>query len=556
MATHFDTFLEYFYHREKTTPNEIYLRQPKGEQWIEYSWAEVGKQARSMVALLRARGLAPKSHIGLLSKNCAHWIIADLAILMGGYVSVPFYPNLTAQQLNEVMALSHIKALFVGKLETWVGNEHIPKSLEVITFPHYVGNAKIEGFNDWDTVVKEQEPITDAYVPSIDDLFTIIYTSGTTGTPKGVMLKYKSPKLLMENERKYGYFRLFESGKNEFFSYLPLNHIAERMIVEVASMLSGGRISFAESLDTFAKNLQDTQPTIFFAVPRIWTKFKLGILSKMPEKRLNFMLKVPVLSGIIRKKIKTGLGLSRCKTAASGAAPLPAATVDFFKKLDVHIQEVYGMTETCGGITLMPHDKFKAFTVGKPFKNCDVKIDPETGEITAKSAWNMEGYYGNPEKTAELFKDGYLHTGDRGELDSEGYLKITGRVKDTFKSAKGKYIIPAPIEWGFAKNNCIEQICVVGLGIPQPLALINLSEMGCACEKEEVIDSLLETLESVNADLPNYQKVHRIIVMEEPWTIDNGLLTPTLKIKRNVLDERFLKLYDDWYEQKERILFV
>ncbi len=552
----FNTFIEWFYHREKTTPDQVYLRQPKGDQWKEYTWGEVGKQARKIAAALKDMGLQKGDHIGLVSKNCAHWIIADTAILMGGYVGVPFYSTLSGKQLAEVIELSDVKALFVGKLEVWNDMKSgVPEGMPAISFPHYKGNDKVEGMIKWKDLLDKHKPIKDAHVPSPEDMFTIIYTSGTTGTPKGVMLNFKAIHHLLENERKYNYFNLFKAKNPRYFSYLPLNHIAEKNLIHIASMYTGGTVSFAENLASFPKNLSETSPTIFFAVPRIWTKFQMGILANMPEKKLDRLLKIPILSGIVKKKIRKKLGINDALSTVSGAAPLPVSLQKFFAKIDVLIQEVYGMTETCGGISVMPRTDIKQGTVGKPMHGADVTIDKDTGEIISAAPWNMMGYYKSPEKTNEVVVDGKLHSGDKGELTPDGYLKITGRVKDTFKSAKGKYIIPNPIEKGFTKNANIEQICVVGRGIPQPLAMICLSDDAKKKPKEEIAESLIKTMDTVNSEMPGYMHIHTLIVCGEPWSIENNMLTPTLKIKRNQVDDKYCDCYDGWYEDKEKVIW-
>ncbi len=550
------TLLDYFYEFEQSKANAVYLRQPVEGVWMTYTWAEVGSQVRRMAAALKALNLPPHSHIGILSKNCAHWIMADLAIMMSGHVSVPFYATLTGEQVEEVLTLSDTKVLFLGKLEHWETQKSgVAADVHCITLPHLHGNSKIEGYPTWDDLITQHEPLSVEYYPTLDDLYTIIYTSGTTGTPKGVMLTYGAVARLLENERQTNMLKLFEGEEKRFFSYLPLNHIAERNIVEAASIATGGSVSFVETLDSFAKNLKETQPTLFMAVPRIWTKFQLGILSKMPQKRLDFLLKIPVINKLISNKIKQGLGLDKANILLTGAAPMPAHLLDWYQRLGIIVQEVYGMTENTAGCTLMPAGGLKSGTVGKPLANVQIRIDEETGEVQTKSPWNMLGYYKAPEQTDEVLRDGWIYTGDQGEITSDGYLRLTGRVKDTFKTAKGKYVVPSPIEFKFAASNYIEQICVVGLGIPQPLALINLSEIAANVDQAEITESFESLLKTVNQSLENHEKIKKIVVITEPWSVENGILTPTLKIKRNVLDQNYKAKYDNWYEEKGIVLW-
>ena len=550
------TILESFYEFEQKKANEVYLNQPDGGVYKTYTWKEVGEQARRIANAIKSHGFPPKSNIGLISKNCAHWIITDLAIMMSGHVSVPFYSSLTADQLNEVLKISETKLLFVGKMDDWDSQKSgVPAELPCVSLPHLKGNSKVEGFTKWADLLAKHEPMTTEYYPTFEELFTIMFTSGTTGTPKGVMLTYGATAMLLEAEKQSNALKLYEGAEKRYFSYLPLNHIAERNLIEAGSMATGGSISFVESLETFAQNLQETRPTLFIAVPRIWTKFHLGILGKMPQKRLDLLLKIPVINNVIKKKIKAGLGLDQTRIILTGAAPMPTHLLTWYQKLGITIQEVYAMTENHGGATLMPANDIQSGSVGIALANSEIKIEPETGEVCTKAPWQMTGYYNAPEKTAEVIKDGWIHTGDQGELTKDGHLRLTGRVKDTFKTTKGEYIVPGPIEFQFVKSNFIEQICIVGLGIPQPMALVNLSEIATEFDKAEIEAEFNALLKEANSNLQNFEKVNKIIVMKEAWSVENGILTPTLKIKRNQLDKQYKVNYDEWFAEKANVLW-
>jgi long-chain acyl-CoA synthetase len=340
-----------------------------------------------------------------------------------------------------------------------------------------------------------------------------------------------------------------------FFSYLPLCHIAERNIVESASMATGGTVFFADTLDTFQKNLQAAMPTHFLAVPRIWTKFQLGILSKMPQSRLDVLLKIPFVKALIKGKIQKGLGLAEAKVILTGAAPMPASLLDWYKKLGITIREAYGMSENVGAHTMMPVDAVKSGTVGKPYNKVETRIDPDTGEIQMKAPWNTIGYYKEPILTESLLKNGWLCTGDMGEIDSEGYLKITGRVKDMFKSAKGEYIVPAPIENMLAVNPMIEQVCVAGAGLPQPVALVVLSEIGKSIPRDVLVEGLEQTIKQVNGNFKTYEALKKVIVVKDAWTVENNLLTPTMKIKRNVVEALYKSKMETWIDLDETVIF-
>ncbi|MGB2404631.1 MAG: AMP-binding protein, partial [Flavobacteriaceae bacterium] len=407
-----------FYEWEKRFKDKPFLRQPFGDTWEEYTWGEVGQYARKLATGLRSLGLRENAHIGLISKNCREWIIADLAIVMAGYISVPFFPNLNAKEINTLLEFGDVDLLFVGKVEDWDEQKNgVPKGMPIISFPTYSGHSNITEGHQWFDFINQFEPLQNPNQPKLEDTWTIIYTSGTTGNPKGVVLNYlaneKTAVLTLESNP----LKIDFNGKNDFFSYLPLNHIAERIVVEYAVFRFGGTISFAESLDTFAQNLQDVQPTVFFAVPRIWTKFQMGILSKIPQEKLDKLIKIPILSWLLKRKFKKALGLSRARAIVSGAAPMLESQRTWFRKLGILITNGYGMTENCA-ITSQLDARFshKPGSVGLPQPEVEVKIDPKTSEILMRGPFVMKEYYKQPELTAEVLKDGWLHTGDQGHV--------------------------------------------------------------------------------------------------------------------------------------------
>lgn len=545
-----------FYHWEENTPDAPFLRQPFGDKWEIYTWKEAGQMARKVATGLKSLGLPPKSHIGLVSKNCREWVIADIAIMMAGYVSVPFYPTLKAEAVGQLIEAGDVKALFAGKLDDWEGmKDGVPEGMPVIRFPHYKGCSEIKEGEDWFEFIDKFDPIEGVTTAELDDIWTIVFTSGTTGTPKGVVLTYGALQSTEQVIEDNNHLQVSLDGDNQFFSFLPLNHIAERVVVENSCLKYGGVISFAESLETFAKNLRETQPSLFFAVPRIWTKFQLGVLAKMPQKRLNLLLSIPIISGIIKKKLKEGLGMTNVRGCLTGAASIPEVTKDWFRRLEIPIAEGYGMTENCALCSCLEAKDILPGSVGKALPGATLRIHPETGEILMKAPYMMRGYYKEPEKTAETIQDGWLHTGDQGRIDEAGNLFITGRVKDTFKTAKGQFIAPAPIEWHFAQDADIEQICILGLGCPQPVALVVPSEIGMAKPREALKEGLNATLKMVNQKLPNYQKVSTLVIAKDVWDVENGLLTPTLKVKRNVMGQRYKDLLLSWHEDKEAVLW-
>jgi long-subunit acyl-CoA synthetase (AMP-forming) len=258
---------------------------------------------------------------------------------------------------------------------------------------------------------------------------------------------------------------------------------------------------------------------------------------------------------LIKQKIKKGLGLDQAMLMLTGAAPMPQALLSWYQKIGFHIQEAYGMTENMGMNTLMPRHKIKLGTVGTSHKSCETRIHESTGEILMKAEYNSWGYYKEPNLTAELFEDGWLKTGDMGKIDEEGYLSIVGRVKDNFKTAKGQYVSPAPIENILLVDPLIEQSCVVGLNLPQPIALIVLSQEGKNIEKSVLVGELNKLRLSTHPHFKNYEHIHKIVVWREEWTVENNRLTPTLKIKRPQIENAFEQWFESWYENPETIIF-
>jgi long-chain acyl-CoA synthetase len=416
-----------------------------------------------------------------------------------------------------------------------------------------IGSEKYEtkGEISWEQLVEQHEAAHELTYRDPDDLISIIYTSGTTGMPKGVMHSIKN----FANATYNLSYDVNLEPRPRFFSYLPLSHIAERIGIENYAILSGGSMTFAYSLDSFASDLEQTQPNLFFAVPRIWAKFQEKILEGLPQKKLSLLLKIPLLSTVVKKKIRTKLGLSKARYIVAGAAPLSVDLMLWFKKLDIEILQAYGMTEDCviSHINLPEANKIGA--VGRTTHGASAKLSAE-GEICVKNDSLMLGYYKLPDETAKVFDaDGYLKTGDVGEYDHDGFLFITGRAKDQFKTDKGKYISPAPIELQLSKNPDIDQVCIVGMGIPQPIMLVILSESGKKSSKELISESLLNSILQINPSLEKHEKIEKAVVMKEDWTVANGLLTPTLKIKRSRVEKIHMPMYKAWFESEHRVIF-
>ena len=558
MNTNQELFEFKFYEWEKQLKDKPYLKQPFGDEWEEYTWGEVGNMARRLATGLKSLNLREGAHIGIYSKNCREWIISDLAIVMAGYVSVPFFPSLNGKELAYIMDYGDVDALFIGKIETWDQiKDDLPEGMPLIKFPHYDGCSNVTKGHEWFDFIDSHEPMQNPNKPKLSDLWTIIFTSGTTGNAKGVMLTYQAIdgiKVVLDDPNNP--LGIKHDGNNDFISYLPLNHIFERVVIEWCSFRYGGTISFVESLDTFAKNLKAVQPHVFAAAPRVWTKLQLGLLTKFPQKKLDTLLKIPLLSSLLKKLIKKGLGFSKARIVVSGSAPMPVELIEWFRKVGVYITNGYGMTENCAICSSVDGRDFeKLHTVGQPQKGVKLKIDEETGEILMKGPFIMKGYYKNEELTNTTLRGGWLHTGDKGFLDEDNYLHITGRVADSFKTSKGEYIEPLTLEQYFVNINEIEEVCVVGLGIAQPLCLIQLSEIGKNTSREVISKMLTDRLAEVNSDLVNYKKISTLIIVKDEWTQQNGIVGPTQKLKRGAIEDKYSKDYLNWHNFNEEVIF-
>lgn len=550
MISEYKSQLENFLHWAQETPNSIYLKQPIDNKYIDFTFKESEDQIKKIAHYLQAHLQDGPKHIGILSKNCAHWILSDLAILMAGAVSVPFYPTLSGEQLQEVLVHSDCQILFVGKLDNWTEIKNfIPENILVIS----TNEIREVGITHWDDILLSEVRLEKTPDYQQEDIVTIVYTSGTTGTPKGVMIPFKSIPLAINAAKEVAYLSM---PNTRFISYLPLCHIAERNFVEFAATAAGGTIYFVENLNTFRLNLLAARPTHFLAVPRIWAKFKEGVIEKMGgEKIVNFLINTPILNQILQKVIKKSLGLDKTKLLITGAAPMPTELLIWYKKLGMNIQEAYGMTENLGINTLMPSKQIKLGTVGKPWKLCEIRINEGDNEIQMYGEHISKGYYKEPQLTADLFNGKWLKTGDIGHIDEDGYLKISGRVKDIFKTSKGNYVAPAPIENYYSQHPWIEQICVVGINLPQPIALIILNALGKENTQEAIANELDKLRKSVNPNFKKYEYITKIIVLNEEWTIENSCITPTLKIRRPNIEKRYLNQLEGWSNEHESILF-
>jgi long-chain acyl-CoA synthetase len=547
--------LDWLVHWENEAGSEPWLTQLKGGAIArDFTWAEAVGEARRVAAYLKAKGWEPGSRVAILSKNCAHWILADIAIWMAGYVSVPLYPTLPAESVRQILGHSDSKAIFVGKLDGWEQmRPGVPESVSCISFPSSPPNS----YATWDDIVADTAPLL-TWKPRLGgELCSIIYTSGTTGMPKGVMHSFDTFSRAAETfHRRVGFGR-----EDRMLSYLPLSHIAERLGHELSSLWGGTRIFFNDSLETFSRDMQLARPTFFLSVPRLWLKLQQGVLQKIPQQELDRMLALPETASSVKLKVLVGIGLDACRFAIGGAAPMPPELLDWYKALGLEIVEVYGMTENCG----MSHANLPGQTrpgfVGVPYPGVECRVAADSGEVQIKGHGNMLGYFNEPKLTCAAFtEDGWLKTGDCGEINATGELRLTGRIKDIFKTSKGKYVAPAPIEDKLVMHPAVEACCVVGENCPQPFGLLMLSENTLTCVTESgarrrLASSLEDHLSIINTALAPYERMDFLVVVGDQWSTANGFLTPTFKIKRDRIEKAYGRDYDNWSDLKQRVIF-
>ena len=546
--------LDAVYEWEANCPDRVYMTQPIGNGEVtDYTWAETMNEVRRMAAHLRSLALPANSHIALLSKNCAHFVMCDLAIWMAGHATVALYPTLNAETVTYILEHSESRLIFIGKLDDWdeikVG---IPDGLEKIALPL----APKTDYAHWDDIITRYNPITDNPSPPGDQLALMCYTSGSTGRPKGVMHTFASASApTRASVREFGI-----TDKDRVLSYLPLAHVMERAVVECGSFFAGTHIYFAENLDTFLQDLRRADATLFLSVPRLWLKFQLGVFQKFPEKRLQRLLSIPIVRGIVRRKVLKGLGLAHVRLAGSGSAPIPAELIEWYNKLGLHVLEGYGMSEDFAYSHMSTPALRRAGYVGVPCDGVETRIS-EDGEIQIKSPGDMLGYYKAPDLTAECYTaDGFFRTGDRGDYSAAGLLRITGRLKEIFKTSKGKYVAPAPIENLLNADSHIELSCVSGPGRPASYATVQLAEelkdkLDQESFRQQLTPKLEALLTSVNERVEEYEKVQFLAVVREDWDAANDFLTPTLKIKRNVVESAYGPFLDKWYESGSKVIW-
>ncbi|MBN8488942.1 MAG: AMP-binding protein [Burkholderiales bacterium] len=560
MASSPQLLLDHVYAHETQRADRVFMTQPVGNgQVVDYTWGQTLEQARRMAAHLQAQGLPPGARVAMLSKNCAHFVMAELAIWMAGYTTVAIFPTETAETVNYVLSHSEASLLFVGKLDTWQHQKPgVPQGLPCIAFPLA---PEGHGLPTWDEITARTAPLSGQPARAPQDIAVLMYTSGSTGTPKGVMHSFERFSAAAVGIREDLRRRIGQDAPYRVLSYLPLSHIFERSWIEGAALVDGRtHMFFAEALDTFLADLQRARPTLFISVPRLWLKFQQGVFAKMPPAKLERLLKIPLLGKIVAKKVRTGLGLDQVLMAGSGSAPIPPDLIAWYRRIGLPLYEGYGMTEDCA-YSFTSNAQYNApGYVGVALPGVQARLSAE-GEILIKSPGQLVGYYKRPDLDAEVFtEDGFFRTGDLGEMNPQGMLKLTGRAKELFKTAKGKYVAPAPIENRLNAHPMVELSLVSGVGQPAAYAMVLLSETLRPRQHEpelraQVTDELSRLLDEINAAVADYEQLKMLVVVREPWSIENGCLTPTMKIKRAGIEKMIASELDRWYADKQKVLW-
>lgn len=535
--------LQRAYYWEKAAGTRRFLTQPVGGSVRHWTWRDVMGEARRIAAYLKAQNWESGSRIVILSRNCSWWVMAELATWMAGYVTVPIYTSMTTQSADRLIQHCQPVACFVGPLD----NPDLVQCLNssTTTYIRFPTAAPCPGI-EWESLVETMVPLKSNPIRSADELATIIYTSGTTGTPKGAM-------------HKFGAFPYFAKAvtqvvgvntRHRLLSYLPLAHIAERALTETTAIYEGWHIFFSEATATFMRDLKRARPTVFFSVPRLYTKFRQGVLERVPQQKLDWLLKIPLIRYFVRRGILRRLGLGAVRFAASGSAAISADLLMWFRSVGLPLSEGYGTTET--GIThTAPKGQFRAGCVGRSAPGVETKIG-ENHEVLVRSPMNMLGYYRDPEGTQEVLAEkGFIRTGDLGQLDQDDWLKIEGRIKEQFKTSKGEYVLPSAIERILSAHPAIEMCIVMGSGLAAPVAVAVLSDetLKAAADREvraRLERSLEELLDTTNGKLAPHEHLKFIVLADSKWTIAGGFITPTLKLKRTALESNYSPFISDW----------
>lgn len=525
----FQTLPEFLDHWADNRGDKIWMRDLREEGSDDYTWAEARDQVVAVAAALEQR-FGNAQNMIILSRNRPHWFMADLAIIRSGNVTVSMFTTLPPATAQYIAEFTEAKVIFVGESPNWEAVRGVlPDDITIVTLP----GVEIDGDHlTWEQLQEEGAGAKPAYVCKPDDMMSLVFTSGTTGMPKGVIQTHESN--ILPIGRFISEFGLRDQPR--YFSYLPLSHIAERQIVEFSSLFCCGEVNFNESLETVLRDLQRTRPHMFFGPPRIWEQFQQAVIGKFGgQEALDTALQEDADS--IGKLVLDTMGLGEVEYCLTAAAPTPPPLIHWWESLGLTLMEGFGQTEAMGLIVSGENNR-RIGSIGKPIGEVEIKLTDED-ELAVRADGCTPGYYKQPDKTAELIRDGWIHTGDKARVDEDGFVYITGRVKDYFKTIQGKFVAPPPIEGKFAENKLVEQQCLMGRGYSKTVMVAVLAAGAQELSQDEVEASMRESVSDINDSIEKHARIGAVIISKEPWSIENGVMTPTLKIKRDKIDELF-----------------
>ncbi|MGI8941114.1 MAG: AMP-dependent synthetase/ligase [Actinomycetota bacterium] len=603
------TIIGRFHERVRTHPEKVALRYKEGASWRDITWRDYGDSVRKVAKSLHALGFKPGDKMSLLSGNRPEWHIADIGCLSFGGATAPVYATNSPEQVAYIVGHSDSKVACVENTEQLEKilkmRSELPNLTKVVVFEGYDGSADKELVLSWDDFLALANDVDDKIYDDTtgnikpEDLATFVYTSGTTGPPKAVMLSHANIWWTATHSEQH--IPIGEADGARALSYLPLSHIAERMISHLLQIYYGTQTWFGGGVPTLIEDLQECKPTYFFAVPRVWEKFYAGVTSKMaaadPDDRkvkiakkaiaagrqvteleqeavkrggkltdakipLSLKLQHSVLDKLALSKVRAAFGLEECSLALSAAAPLAAELIWFFHSVGIKVCEGYGQSEDNGPTTWNPPDAILIGSVGSALPGLEVKI-AEDGEVLARGGNVMQGYYKNEKATTETVdSDGWLHSGDVGEFNEHGYLKITDRKKDLIITAGGKNIAPQEIENRLKFHGLISQVVVIGDRRPFLSALVTLDEekapefakehriegdMAAIAAHERTLKEIQGAVDELNSNLSKVEGVKKFRVLERDFLQEENEITPTLKVKRRTIGDLYADVIEEMY---------
>src|SRR5437588_530951 len=585
------TLTKRFHDQVETMGDRPAMHHRAGDAWQTIPWTDYGRAVREVAMGLVALGVEPGDAVCILSSNRPEWHVADMAGMSAGARTVPVYQTNSPEQVAYIVEHSEARVVLVDGEEQLRKVEKVRSELPALAHAVVFGDfpESADGFVVSLQTLKDRGRSLDAERPGLyeerwnhaspEDVATVVYTSGTTGNPKGAMLTHANVIWTASS-----LLQVFEEppGTGRRLSYLPLSHIAERMTSDFTQLYNGTEVWFAESIDTLLRDLVEAKPTVFFAVPRVWEKFHQGIQAKLAslpdeqrqmaegaieiskavvEMRQDGEEPIPeMLHGLEQAEAalfapaRAALGLDQCVYFVSGAAPINADILKFFHAIGIPIAEGYGQTEDCGPTTLNPRDRIKIGTVGPPIPGVEVRI-AEDGAILVRGGNVFTGYYKNDQASAEMLEDAWMHTGDVGVLDDDGYLTITDRKKDLIITAAGKNVAPQELENRLKYHPLVSQAVVIGDRRPYLTALLTLDEEATAkfaadrglgtddlaelSRNTDVLEAVEGAVEAVNAGFSRAEQIKRWTVLPRDFLQEENEITPTLKVRRRAIIEKY-----------------